>query len=61
MLPVAMATIRLELLQGLIVKSGSFKLPIKQLKKYTFIHFHLHLLYNIDNACDYIIFVRCLY
>ena len=43
------------------MKSGLLQLPIKQLRKYKFIHFHLHLLYNIDNACEYIIFVRCLY
>ena len=43
------------------MKSGSLQLPIKQLRKYKFIYFHLHLLYNIDNACEYIIFVRYIY
>ena len=31
------------------------------LGNYIFIKFHLQLHYNIDNACEYIIFVRCLY
>ena len=61
MLPVAMAAIRPQHLQLLIMKDGSLKLPIKRLRKYKFIHVHFHLLYNIDNACGYIIFIRCLY
>ena len=33
----------------------------KTTRKIYFHKFHLHLLYNIDNACEYIIFVTCLY
>ena len=34
---------------------------IIRLRKYNFVLFHFHLHYNIDNACEYIIFQRCLY
>ena len=36
-------------------------MPLIRLRKYKFIQFHLHLHYNIFNACEYIICVRCLY
>ena len=40
------------------MESGSLKLSIKQLRKFKFIHLYLH--HNIANACECIIFVRCL-
>ena len=61
MLPVAMASIRPYHLQWLIMKSGLGYMPIIGLRKYKFIQFHSDLLYCIDNACEYIIFVRSLY
>ena len=36
-------------------------MPLIRLRKYKVAQFQLHSHYNIDNAYEYIIFVRCLY
>ena len=58
MLPVPMATLWPEHVQDFEMESGSLELSIKQLRKFKFIHLHLH--HKIVNARECIIFVRCL-
>ena len=60
MLHIAMATIRLKHLQGLKMKWVTLN-AYNTTSKANVVQFGMHLHYNIDNACKYIVFVNCLY